>query len=158
MLPAAPPGPAPGIVWAGVAVRLGALILDTIIAGIAFVACSIFAAAFAVYGPGGSIDHYEPAGYAILWLCILAIFLYQPLAWWRLGGTPGQRALGLRIVRESDGLPLRLGAVILRYAVWFVLLLTVIPAIIAAVLAAEHPAKRAWHDEASGSVVIKRIY
>jgi uncharacterized RDD family membrane protein YckC len=158
MLPMAPPGPAPGIAWAGVAVRLGALILDTVIAAIGFVACSVFASSFAIHGPGGSIVRYEPAGYAILWVCFLTIFLYQPLAWWRLGGTPGQRALGLRVVRESDGLPLHFGAVILRYVVWFVLLLTVIPAIIAAVLVAEHPAKRGWHDEASGSAVIKRIY
>jgi uncharacterized RDD family membrane protein YckC len=157
-LPMAPPGPAPGIAWGGVGPRLGALILDTIIAAIGFFVCSVFASAFAIHGPGGSIDRYEPAGYAILWLCFLAIFLYQPLAWWRLGGTPGQRALGLRVVRESDGLPLHLGAVILRYVVWFVLLLTVIPAIIAAVMAAEHPAKRAWQDEASGSAVIRRIY
>jgi uncharacterized RDD family membrane protein YckC len=155
-LPMQPAGPFPGIAWAGVAVRLGALMLDTIIAAVAFVIASLIASAFSTRGLDGRIE-YEPAGYAIIWLCVLAVFLYQPLCWWRLGATLGQRALGLRIVRDSDGLPLHLGAVIMRYVVWFVLMLTVVLAIIAAVVAAENPAKRGWHDEASGSVVIKRI-
>jgi uncharacterized RDD family membrane protein YckC len=65
--------------------------------------------------------------------------------------------MGLRVVREVDGLPLRIGAVVLRYVIWFACMLTVILAIIAAIMADSEPAKRAWHDEASGSVVIRPL-
>lgn len=154
--PTAPAGPAPGVVWAGVAARLGALIIDLLVLAVALLAAGILANALGTTTVDARTE-YSPASLAVSWLWLLCSFLYVPVCWWRFGGTIGQRALGLRVVREIDGRPLRLGAVVMRYVVWFVLLLMVVPAIVTAIAAGAEPGRRAWHDEASGSVVIKLL-
>jgi uncharacterized RDD family membrane protein YckC len=150
---AAAPGPTPGVAWAGIALRFGALIIDAVILLVAFFVAAIVAAAF------GEPDPYTgatPTGYtAVLLLYFLFFLVYNPICWWRFAGTLGQRAVGIRVVREADGRRLRLGASILRFVVMFVCMITVILAIIAAIAADADPAKKAWQDEASGSVVIK---
>jgi uncharacterized RDD family membrane protein YckC len=153
-LPTAPPGPAPGVLWATVTQRLGALALDVGIAIGTLILVAVLITALgtrSVYG----VETATPTGVAIDWLWLLFMFLYHPFCWWRFGATPGQKAAGLRVVRESDGRPLKLRAVALRYALFFTLTVTVVPGIVAGLAAASEPRKRAWHDEASGSVVIK---
>ncbi len=150
---AAAPGPTPGVAWAGIALRFGALIIDAVILLVAFFVAAIVASAF------GEPDPYTgttPTGYtAVLLLYFVFFLVYNPICWWRFAGTLGQRAVGIRVVREADGRRLGLGASILRFVVMFVCMITVILAIIAAIAADADPAKRAWQDEASGSVVIK---
>ena len=86
----------------------------------------------------------------------LAFFLlYHPACWWAFGATLGQKATHLQVVRDSDGQRLTLGAVVIRYIVWFVLMLTVVLAVVAAAIGTGEPRKRTWPDEAAGSVVIK---
>ena len=153
----ATPGPMPGVAWAGVGARFGALLLDTVLAVVSFVIVSVVVSSLnPTYDYAGRIE-YSPAGYAVLWAWVGCFLLYHPFCWWRLEGTPGQRAVGLRVVRESDGRPLHLSQVVLRYVIWFTCNLTVILAIVAAIMADSEPRKRAWHDEAAGSVVIKPL-
>jgi uncharacterized RDD family membrane protein YckC len=153
-----PTGPAPGVAWAGVGSRFGALVIDAVLIGGSFFVAAILAASLSTRTGDGAVTGYSTAGAVLLWLWVLFFLVYHPLCWWRFGHTAGQRAMGLRVVREVDGLPLRLGAVVLRYVIWFGCMLTVILAIIAAIMADAEPTKRAWHDEASGSVVIKPLY
>jgi uncharacterized RDD family membrane protein YckC len=139
-----------------VALRFGALVIDLV-----FIIVSLFVAALiaAPFGDRNPITgDYSAAYYIVIWTWFFMSLLYSPFCWWRFGCTLGQRAVGIRVVREADGLRLRIGAVVLRYVVWFVCLLTVILAVIAAIMADAEPAKRAWHDEASGSVVIKPMH
>ena len=81
-----------------------------------------------------------------------------PVCWYLLEGTPGQRLLRLRIVRASDGERIGIGRILLRYLVWaFCLWAFCIPAVIAAVVANDHPQKRAWTDLAGDSVVVRTL-
>jgi len=154
----APPGPTPGVAWAGIGSRFGALVIDAVFMGALFFLAALLAAALGMRDNYYGETEYSTASAIVLWIWALFFLVYHPVCWWRFQCTLGQRALGIRVVREADGRPLGLGSVILRYVVWFVLMLTVILAIIAAIVADGDPARRAWHDEASGSVVIKPLH
>jgi uncharacterized RDD family membrane protein YckC len=95
------------------------------------------------------------AATAIYWIWVLFFMAYHPACWYAFGSSLGQRALGLRVVRASDGLKVGLGAVLIRYVIFAVSTGTVILGIIAAAMANEDPFKRAWHDEAARSVVVR---
>ncbi len=146
----------PGFTWGGMTVRFGALMID---AGIMFVALLIASAAAQAFGMEytGYGTEYSPGAAATMIIFYGLLLAYHPVFWWALQGTPGQRALGLRVVRAVDGAPLKLGATLGRYAVWFGCQITIILAIIAAAMAGEDAAKRAWWDKASGSVVVKAV-
>jgi len=151
-----PAGPVPGFVWAGLTVRFGALAID---AGIMFVALIVASMAAEAFGVEHTYyEDYYSAGAQFTYLLWFASFiLYQPLCWWTFQGTPGQRVLGLRVVRAADGTPLGLGPTLGRFAVWAVCQVTVILAIIAAAAASDEAAKQTWWDKASGSVVVQRL-
>ena len=151
-----PAGPMPGFVWAGLTIRFGALAID---AGIMFVALIIASMAAEAFGVEHTYyEDYYSTGAQFMYLLWFAFFiLYQPLCWWAFQGTPGQRVLGLRVVRAADGTPLGLGPTLGRFAVWAVCQLTVILAIIAAAAASDEPARQTWWDKASGSVVVQRV-
>jgi len=63
----------------------------------------------------------------------------------------------LRVRRRSDGQSLGFGAVNVRYVVFCVETLIFPLGLIAGAMAANDPIKRTWHDEAAGSVVVKRL-
>jgi uncharacterized RDD family membrane protein YckC len=95
------------------------------------------------------------AAISVGWL--LFLLCYQPACWYFFGGTVGQRAFGLRVVRAADGRPLGLGSALVRFVIFAVSTATVILGLIAAVMASDDPFKRAWHDEAARSVVVRRL-
>ena len=152
-----PPGPTPGLAWGGIGVRAGALVLDSV-----FFCIFGFILALIMGIPGlktvnGTIQYQTLANVIDLasWLIVL---LYVPACWYFFEGTPGQRLLGLRIARASDGRKLGIGRILLRYLVWaFCLCALCIPAVIAAVIGSEDPQKRAWTDYAGDSVVVRHI-
>jgi uncharacterized RDD family membrane protein YckC len=102
----------------------------------------------------GSVAN-SAAATAIYWIWVLFFLTYHPACWYAFGSSLGQRTLGLRVVRASDGLKVGLGAVLIRYVIFAVSTGTVILGIIAAAMANEDPFKRAWHDEAARSVVVR---
>ncbi len=155
-MPFVPPGPAPGLSWGGIGVRFGALVVDAVIIGVAAVIASQLSEAAGISHYAGGYDSYSSAAIAIEWIFILFAVCYHPACWYAFGGSVGQRALGLRIVRASDGGKLGLGAVVIRYLIFAVCTGTVILGIVAAAMANEDPFKRAWHDEAGRSVVVRR--
>jgi uncharacterized RDD family membrane protein YckC len=80
----------------------------------------------------------------------------MPLMWWKQGATFGQSALGLRVVRASDGGPIDGRVAFVRFVV---LLLEAIGSYLLVgylgfAWAAFDDRKQAWHDKAAGTVVI----
>jgi uncharacterized RDD family membrane protein YckC len=146
----------PGFVWAGMMVRLGALLID---AGVLFVALLVALVAAEAFGIDRTrtVAEYSAGANLMIYLWVGLLLVYHPVFWWSCQGTPGQRALGLRVVRAVDGSALGIGATLGRYAVWVVCQISFILTIIAVALAAEDSAKRAWWDKASGSVVVRSL-
>jgi uncharacterized RDD family membrane protein YckC len=154
MPPFAPPGPRPGFLWGGIGVRFAAILIDFFLMLATLIAAGVIATALS---PNYDLNEtFSPAGYGLVWSWFAFFLLYVPFCWYLFGGTPGQRALGLRVVRASDGQNLGLGAVLLRYLVWAICTGSVILGIIAAVMAAENPYKQSWPDDVAKSLVIRR--
>jgi uncharacterized RDD family membrane protein YckC len=148
------PGPEPGIVWAGVPARFGALLVDAIvIVAIAF-ATILAVGSVETSGSAGSSD--SPGSLALSLGLLLFLLIYHPLCWYLFGQTVGQKALGMRIVRASNGAPIGLSDVLVRYAIFFLVTLIVPLGIISAVMAAQDPFKRAWHDQVARTIVVRR--
>lgn len=138
----------------GIGVRLGALLIDA-----AFVFASMLLVdllLILVDGPS-TVGDATPAAVAISLLWVFFVLSYHPASWYVFDCTLGQRALGLRVRRQWDGQSLGFGAVNVRYLVFCVETLIFPLGIIAGAMAANDPMKRAWHDEAAGSVVVKRL-
>jgi uncharacterized RDD family membrane protein YckC len=155
-LPFLPAGPAPGLAWGGIGVRFGALVIDAILMIVTLVMAALLADAAGIrqYADGSSV--YSPAANAIMWGWVVFFMAYHPVCWLVFGASAGQKTLGLRIVRASDGQSLGLGAVLIRFIIFAVCVGSVILGLIAAAMAADDPFKRAWHDEAARSVVVRR--
>jgi uncharacterized RDD family membrane protein YckC len=148
-------GPAPGLTWASIGTRIGALLIDAGVMFVALLAAGLIAQAFgiqeyatrSVYSTGATVT------YLLLFLFVLA---YHPTCWWAFQCTIGQRALGLRVVRASDGGSLGVGETTIRYLLFAICTATIIPGVIAAAVAGDKVDKRTWWDDAAGSVVVKK--
>ena len=148
-----PPGPAPGLIWGGVAARLGALVVDGLVLFGSVMAVGLFASAIA-QNPDASKAQ-PPAATAVYLAWWLLALIYQPAFWYVFGGTPGQKALGLRVARASDGGSLGIGEVVVRYLVFSVVTVVFPLGLLSGIMAAKDPYKRAWHDEVARSVVVR---
>ena len=89
---------------------------------------------------------------AILFITIIGGIIYLPLMWWKKGQTVGMMALGLRIVRNSDGGKITWANAILRY-IGLIIAFAVI--FIGVIWVAFDSRKRGWQDMIGGTVVIK---
>jgi uncharacterized RDD family membrane protein YckC len=134
------------------AVRLGALLIDAVIIVGSEIALSVVVA--------GGIASSEWASSTsatfvslVWWLFALSYF---PACWYISGASLGQKALGLRVVRASDGLPLGIGAVLARYLIFFTVTIVFPIGIVSGIVAWAEPHKRAWHDDVARSVVVRR--
>jgi uncharacterized RDD family membrane protein YckC len=151
----APPGPAPGLLWGGVAARFGALVVDAVVVFCSVLALGLITSATGLIGASNQQAQSSAATavYLAWWFLTL---IYHPAFWYVFGATPGQTALGLRIARASDGGPLGAGAVVVRYLIFSVVMVVFPLGLISAIVAAKDPYKRAWHDEVARSVVVRR--
>ena len=124
-------GPAPGLVFGGLWIRVVAYIID-------FIPLAIVGAILRSVSP-------------VLGLVTL---LYLPLCWGLLGQTIGMMPFGLRVVRNEDGGKLTWSNVILRYIGWYVAFVVVFIGIIWVALDSR---KRGWHDMIGGTVVVRKV-
>jgi uncharacterized RDD family membrane protein YckC len=135
---------------------MGALLID---AGILFVGLMVVVVAAMAsglpYDSDGTVRPLVVAASELLW--VFLIVAYSACCWSFSQGTIGQRALNLRVVRMSDGKPLGIGASLLRAVVWLVCVWTMITGFVAAIVAANNPARRSLVDLAAGSVVVKKV-
>jgi uncharacterized RDD family membrane protein YckC len=90
-------------------------------------------------------------------MAIAVAVLYTPGLWWALGATPGQMIVGVRVVSAKDLGDITLVMIIVRYVI-FLLELVIFPFVtVGFVWAVFEPRKRAWHDIAARTVVIRTV-
>lgn len=113
-------GPAAGIAYADLGIRIGAYIIDVIIlvlVGIvvnAILVAILFASLFTV-GTGAFII----GGLIVLAINVVLGGVYFVYTWTTMKASPGQRMLGLMTVNESDGSALSQNQAISRYLIMF---------------------------------------
>jgi uncharacterized RDD family membrane protein YckC len=149
-----PPGPEPGFEWGGIGARFGALVIDAIIIIVALFAAGLVISGFAPASSSSGSESPEATAVSLIWM--LFALVYHPVFWYLFGATPGQKALGLRVAQASSGAPLGLSGVLARYLIFFFVTIAIPLGIISAVMAAQDPFKRAWHDEVARSIVVRR--
>ncbi len=149
-------GPEPGLEWGGVGARFWALIVDVFVFIGVFLAWAFGTAALGISTQG--VDGVSPpATLWFTWFLMIMTLIYHPVCWYLWGGSPGQKALGLRVAQSSNGQHLGVGAVLMRYLVFSIVTLLLPLGIISAIVTANDPFKRAWHDTVARSVVVRRI-
>jgi uncharacterized RDD family membrane protein YckC len=137
-------GPAPGMEFAGPGERLVGYIVDIIIIGLVVALFAIIGTALLVTLPILSI---------LPWLAVIFVpLIYFPYFWSKSGQTPGQKMMGIKVVRDADGGPVSMGSAILRLlGYWvsgFVFYLGYIWIFV-------DKRKRGWFDLIAGTVVVK---
>lgn len=137
-----------GVEYGGFWIRLVAMIIDDIIAGILFfwllgvqLLGLDFLYASNMSTPAGVIVQYIlPAIYAIgFWIALRA--------------TPGKMALGLVIVDAKTGQQASTARYIIRYIAYY---LSFVVLLLGFIWVAFNPRKRGWHDLIAGTVVVKK--
>ena len=73
--------------------------------------------------------------------------------WTYMGGTIGQRILGMRVVDATSGQPIGLGKAVIR---WLGLLLSFFVCAIGVIWVAFDGRKQGWMDKIAGTVVVRR--
>ncbi len=139
-------GPAPGYAYGGAGERLIAYIVDglliSLIALVGFVLGTILVV---IVWPLGLIAYMATP---------VVCLAYFPWFWHRTGQTPGLRMFGMRVVRDSDGGPVSVGAALLRLVGYWIDSLVFYLGFIWIFI---DKRKRCWHDLIAGTVVIKRM-
>jgi uncharacterized RDD family membrane protein YckC len=161
-------GPAPGLGYAGFWIRFVAALIDGIILGVplaviflvadgstlkAYTDCLNNAIATGSYAGTcsttltGSIAPYELIGLGVE-------FLYFVGLWSQLGGTLGQRMLGLHVVDAATGKHIGIGRAIGRF-IGYVISSFVL--FIGLIWAAFDPRKQGWHDKIASTFVVRKV-
>jgi uncharacterized RDD family membrane protein YckC len=157
-------GPAPGIAYAGFWIRVLAIVADDLILGVPLVIIFLVT-------QGSAISRYsdciQAGGFATVcnstYLGSIAIFellalaascAYSVLLWSKLGGTLGQRMLGLRVADAATGQNIGIGRAIGRF-IGFLISGAVLD--IGFIWAAFDPRKQGWHDKMASTFVVRKV-
>jgi uncharacterized RDD family membrane protein YckC len=157
-------GPAPGIGYAGFWIRFVAILIDEIILGVPLLIIFFATQGLAISNysscvQSGGIANVCSTTYlgsiAIFELVALAASLaYSVVLWSQLGGTLGQRMLGLRVVDAATGRNIGIGRAIGRFA-GFVISSAALD--IGLIWAAFDPRKQGWHDKMASTFVVRKV-
>lgn len=161
-------GPAPGIGYAGFWIRFVAAVIDAIILGVpflviffltegstltAYTTCLNNAIATGAYAGTcsttftGSLALFELVGFAIEGVYFVGL-------WSQLGGTLGQRMLGLHVVDAATGQHIGIGRAIGRFIGY---LISSVVLSIGLIWAAFDPRKQGWHDKMASTFVVRKV-
>src|SRR5438105_7261130 len=165
---APPPGPAPGLAYAGFWIRVAAYLIDAVILEV-----PLFIIAFAVFGSslasvrctytniaGGQEVICSNLGSVIGQFGIFSlVFFVVPLVyftamWSWQGQSIGQRALGLHVVDANTGAGISVGRALVRY---IGLLISMWVLLIGVIWVAFDPRKQGCQDKMASTFVVKRI-
>jgi uncharacterized RDD family membrane protein YckC len=167
-------GPAPGIVYAELPIRIGAYIIDSIILFACFFVLSIVIVAVFVF----------TGFWFIGWLITTALYIagsaiYFIWSWTNLKASPGQKILNLETLNAATGKAITTDQAIRRYIFLFgpslaaqvfsfggfgfailgtlVGLLAFIYVIYLLYTVSQNPKRQGYHDVQAGTVVIQRV-
>ena len=167
-------GPAPGYVYVGFWRRVAAGLIDGFLFTIAWTFGAFVLLVPALRGLDASVFQIDPvtgqplaspaelnAALGQLYGPVLAFYAlvlvgfaaYDIVLWAWLGGTLGQRALGMEVRRESDGRRIGFWRACLRYLGYVV---ASIPLAIGIFWIGLDPRKQGWHDKIAGTLVVRR--
>lgn len=168
------PGPAPGVAYADLGIRIGAYIIDVIIVGILFVVIGgiILGVLAGISGAVGVV-----LGFVFL-VAFNAAFsaIYFIYGWTKLRASPGQKMLGLETVNAADGATLPQPQAIRRWLVLFgpFVALSALQLVVGTTLGSlfglislgyliyllyttnSDPKRQGFHDHYASTVVVKR--
>ena len=175
-------GPAPGVVYADLVMRIVAYIIDSIILAVVtgIIAAVLGVAIFASLLTGGFV--LAIVGFVILAVVVLAASaVYFIYTWTTMRASPGQKILNLETVNAADGATLTREQAIRRWAFLFgaqalasvgqfalgatdVAFLSPLLSLLAFVYtiyllysASQSPKRQGFHDVQAGTVVVKRV-
>lgn len=138
-------------VYAGFWVRLGAYIVDTLIAMVLVAPFYYFE-----YQRWADVPLDEMPAYTSMDLILTLILLVAILWFWiKKGATPGKMLFGLQIRDLKTGQFLSTPKALLRYLVGYTISGLVLG--LGFIWAAFDKKKQGWHDKIAGSVVVKRV-
>lgn len=154
-VPEEPPGPAPGLAFASHGARLGAYIVDVIIATVIIVIIAIVGGLITAAGAVGGGVAGAAGGITLLVLAVIVVtFGYFPYFWATSGSTPGMKMFGLLVVRDRDGGKISAGQAVLRLIGYWVSSFVFYLGYIWIFIDKRH---RGWHDLIAGTVVVQRV-
>jgi uncharacterized RDD family membrane protein YckC len=169
-------GPAAGISYAELGIRIGAYIIDLIILIVIGIVVNLILGAIllaTIFTVGSGIA--VIGGLIILVINVILGGVYFVYTWTTMKASPGQRVLGLMTVSETDGAALTQNAAITRYLYMFApgyvasLASNIIGGVIGLLLSlvglgwtiyliyttANDPKRQGYHDKMAHSVVVK---
>ncbi|MEA2672707.1 MAG: hypothetical protein QOG45_2927 [Chloroflexota bacterium] len=144
-------GPAPGLAYAGFWIRAVAYLIDSAI---------LFAVLFVLSLGTGGFTRTDPAtglpvaNGSLQALAVVIGVAYVVGFWSTRSATPGQMALGLRIVRAENGAPLDVSKALIRYVGYII---SAIPFGLGLIWAAFDPRKQGWHDKIASTFVVRPV-
>jgi uncharacterized RDD family membrane protein YckC len=167
---AAPPGPAPGLAYAGFWIRFVAYLIDSLIIYVPVVIV-FFVVAGSTLGnhpitcnvvntsTGQSITctglGVFTGALAALWVAVLLLpWIYFSIMWSWQGQSIGQKVLGLHVVDANNGAKISAGRAILRY---LGVIISTWVLYIGLIWAAFDPRKQGWHDKIASTFVVRRV-
>lgn len=160
-------GPAPGIAYAGFWIRFVAALIDGIIIGVPFLVIffvtqgstlsaynSCLTNAIATGAYAGTCTTTFSGSLALFELVAFGIEgVYFVVLWSQLGGTLGQRLLGLHVVDAATGKHIGVGRAIGRFIGY---LISSFVLSIGLIWAAFDPRKQGWHDKIASTFVVRK--
>ena len=141
--------PAESVEYVGFWARVGACLIDTVLAMLIIVPLSIAVYGSAYFSFSNTDLVSGPADVLISWvLPAVAVVLF----WIYRQATPGKMAISARVVDAKTGGTLGVGQSIVRYLGYFV---STIPLGLGLLWVAFDPKKQGWHDKIAGTVVVR---
>lgn len=144
-------GPAPGLEYAGFWIRFVAYLIDSAILFAVVLVLSLLTGGFTRTDPETGL---VTTNNALQALAFVASIGYVIGFWGTRSATPGQMALGLRIVRADSGQPIDPSRAVIRYLGYII---SVIPLGLGLIWAGFDPRKQGWHDKIAGTFVVRAV-
>ena len=152
-MPPPPPPVAPsGVRYGGFWIRVVAYIIDYVITGGITYGLLVATKPISCQDAGDGTCLPGTTTVSGLFYVLIAIPVVYYIVAWAIGGTIGQRVLGMRLVNATTGQALGVGRSLLRL-VGYIISTAVI--FIGLIWVAFDPRKQGWHDKIAGSVVIR---
>jgi len=141
--------PEQNVEYAGFWVRVGAMIIDTLLIMVVLIPLLVAIYGWAYFEAANTRLFAGPADFLLSWVApAVAVIVF----WIYRQATPGKMALSIRIVDAATGSPPSTGQCVGRYFAYFV---SIFPLGLGLLWVAFDKRKQGWHDKLAGTVVIR---